>query len=152
MNDPGSLLQTLAVIGSLVVSVMVLAALLVAVLKFASRPRPDEDSDNPAPAEFADDEPELPPGVRVPGPDERLVKVYASTRAFDAELHKVALLDAGIWAHVDGVATDAVLGGVGLGGVQLVVPEADADTARQLIADREAGPADGEDEPPAPPS
>ena len=67
-----------------------------------------------------------------------MVGVYASQRPFDADLLRAALLDAGIWAHVDGGATASTLGGVGLGTATVRVHEGDAGRARDFIERWEA--------------
>lgn len=81
-----------------------------------------------------EDPDDVPPAhVRRPEPDERLVRVEAGRNIFELDLLRAALLDAGIWAFVDG-DRDA-LGPVGISKASLRVPEADAEQAKQIIAE-----------------
>lgn len=74
-----------------------------------------------------------PANVRVPEPNERMVRVHQSNNVLQIDLMRARLLDAGIWAFVDGDPN--ALGPVGLAKASLHVPEGDLGTARHLIAD-----------------
>ena len=78
----------------------------------------------------------LPPGVRVPGPGERLAVLRRYPDRFRADLDRAYLLSAGVWCAADGGLN--VLGTAGLGEVTLSVPEGDLRRAAQLLAEHDA--------------
>jgi hypothetical protein len=80
----------------------------------------------------------IPPGFRRPEPGERMVRIFTSTRAFDADLKRNILLANGVWAFADGDHTASMLGGIGFTRAGVRVAERDEGRARQILARADA--------------
>lgn len=74
-----------------------------------------------------------------------MTPVYSADSALDAQLVQDLLAGAGITAHVLGPAMVEVSSGTGAGGFRVVVEDGEADTAREMIADWQTGPADDDE-------
>ncbi len=104
---------------------------------------PDED-EPVAEAELVEDEPELgprsdvPATVRLPLPDEKMVSLLSTQNAVEADLLRNALLRHDIYAFIVGGHTANVLGPIGLGRLDLRIPEHDLDAAKAVLTEQKA--------------
>ena len=90
----------------------------------------------PDDADLPDPNKTIPDHVRRPDPDEAMMTLGHYAQRFDADMLRIALLQAGIWCFLDGDRND--LAAAGLSSVTLHVPAADLDRARAVAADHAA--------------
>ncbi|MEM1012152.1 MAG: DUF2007 domain-containing protein [Planctomycetota bacterium] len=78
---------------------------------------------------------DIPPTVRRPSVDEKMVSVLETRNTVEADLLRNALLRNDIYAFVSGGSAANVLGPAGLASVTLRVPDGDLERAKQVIAE-----------------
>ena len=146
------LLQAVAGVAALVLSVVLGGALLIALFSLAGRRRRGrygeaeaaefDDAPEPAEGEYEDEEDEEVPDADVapgstldyagpPGDDERVVALTSGNNVFEIDLMAAKLADAGVWCFVSG--DHNALGPSGLATATLHVRQNDRDRAARIL-------------------